>query len=427
MSVRRRTIEYAAAAIVVSAAIIAASVLYMGLPVSSTQPSSSAQAGQVSSLAIRLTDPPQVPHLTTSLNLTYSSLGLLVGEPTGSQGQLTTKSVAVTPSGGSSTIDLLTLQNVSQTIALASLPNDSIVYSVAFTVTGIKIDVNNTISAVSLATGGSFTVTVAQPSAQHGDDYLLLQLNPVVVNTPSGYQLIPSAVGIMGHEEAGLDLVGYRHQITSGETNNLQSAHGNVSASLVSLTVSGNTTSVTIKVNNSASVPVELNAIGLHGNFTVVGSVCAVLGRSFPYTQGFQGVNGMSAAHSKDSDHCVIPLHMDEVVFVPISPTSTTTSTSTSAKTATCSSGQLGLVNAMFASFNFRGLTLNAGECVLLTFTGNLNFAGDFVLVPSTSSGQVYVVSVIGSNAANQQVMCTLPLGPASCKLISPQPDSEDW
>ena len=117
MSVRRKSIEYAAVAVVLSLGIIAASILITGVPIVS-QSSGSSQVEAPSTLAIRLTDPPQVPALTSSLNLTYSSISLLVGEPTGTSGELTTKSTAVTPSGGSATIDLMSLQNVSETIAL---------------------------------------------------------------------------------------------------------------------------------------------------------------------------------------------------------------------------------------------------------------------------------------------------------------------
>lgn len=422
-------------------AIIAASILYMGLPVPNTQSSSTAsssvQGGQSATLAIRLTDPPTVPHFTSSLNLTYSSLSLLVGEPTGTQGQLTTKSVAVTPSGGSATIDLLKLQNVSQTIALASLPSGSVLYSVTFTVTSITIDVNKTVSSVALATGGtSFQVTIARPSVFGTGDFALLQLNPVVVNTPTGYQLIPSAVGVMGHEGNGPEEVGSRHDLTNGDNDNLHNAHGNVNASLVALAVSGNITTLTIKVNNSANFPVELNALGLHGNFTVYGNLCHI---SHPGMGDMSMANPDShSTHTKTStgdEHCLLPMHMNEIVFVPLAPsasTSTTTSTSTSTSTtqtssASCTPGQMSLVNMMGDS-DHRGLTLNAGQCVILTFVGKLSFGeSNLVIVPSTSAGQVYVLHVIGSNGANQEVSCTLPLGANSCKVSQPQPDSQDW
>lgn len=437
MSVKKKSIEYAAAAIVVSLAIVAASVLYMGFPVSPNQSNSSIQGSQPGTLAIWLTDPPQVPSHTSSLNLTYSSLGLLVGEPTGTQGQLDTKSITVTPTGGPVTLDLLKLQNVSQTIALASLPSGSVLYSVAFAVSSISIDVNGTVSPVQLATGGTtFLVTIAHPSGFTTGDYALLQLNPVVVNTPSGYQLIPSSVGVMGHGE-GNDGVGHQHQLSNGDNNELNNARGNVSSSITAFSVAGNVTTITVLVNNSANIPVDLNGIGIHGNFTVFGSVCQTFGRQ---TDGHgDGSNGQS---QQNLLHCMIPEHMNEVVFVPLTPsgTSSSTTTTTSATTTTtttttstttsggCATAQMGLVSAMSEDHDYRGYTLGAGQCVKLTFSGKISFGeAPFVLVPSTSAGQVYILHVIASNGANMLVSCTLPLGATSCAPLHQQQDSQDW
>ena len=433
MSVKKKSIQYAAVAIAVSLAIIAASTVFLGLPTPSTQPVAVVQGGQQETLAIQLTDPPQVPSLTSSLNITYTSLGLLVGEPTGTPGQLITKSVVVTPSGGHATVDLLTLQNVSQTIALANLPSGSVLYSVTFTVQSISIDVNNTVSSVSLAIGGNtFQVTIAYPAAFSSRDYALLQLNPVVVNTPSGYQLIPSSVGVMRHG-GGPFVLGQRHQLTNNENNQLVNAKGQVTASITALSVKDNITTFSVLVNNSANVPVTLNAIGLHGNFTVLGSVCqSFFGKAIPYgSASGEGDEHSTSMHmSGHFNMCTIPLHMDEVVFVPQAPSSasTTSTSSTQPTSSSCATDQMSLVNGAHLDFDTRGLTLNAGQCVVLTFVGKLSFGNaNFVLVPATSSGQVYALHVIGSNGANQMVSCTLPLGTSSCQLLQPQQDSWDW
>ena len=424
MSVKKTTLQYAAVAIIVSLGIIAASFLYIGMPMStgtSSNNSSSSQGGQLAPLAIRLTDPPQVPPLTTFLNLTYSSLDLLVAKPTGTQGQFNTTSMTVTPPGGSASIDLLKLQNVSQTIAVASLPNGTVLYSVTFTVTGISIDVNNTVSAVSLATGGtSFEVTIAHPSAFGSGDFALLQLNPVVLDTPSGYQLIPSSVGVMGHG-TGSDEVGQQHQLTSSENDALGSARGSVSATITALSVSGNVTTFTVLVNNSATIPVGLVGIGLHGNFTVVGSACSTYGGQ----QSGEGDN--QSNHTASSDTCELPTHMDQIVFVPVSSGTATTSTTSSTTTASssCATGQLALTSSEVEDSGSHPLAINPGQCVQLTFVGKLSFgSANFTLVPSTASGQVYVLHVIASNGANQLVSCSLPLGTASCTVQNQQQDS---
>jgi hypothetical protein len=388
MSVKRNTIRFGAAAVALAIAIIAGSAF---LANSSNIPGfGTGSPGGSSLLVIQLTDPPHVPTGTSSLNMTYTSLALLVGEPAGN-GIVNPHTISVTPSGGSATLDLLKLQNVSQTIASASIPDGSVIYSVTFSVSSIKIDVNGTVSSVSLAGGSTFAVTLANDPSLHGTNLALLRLNPTVLNTSTGYQLIPSSVGVLrqSHGE-GQDKVGSQHSLTSDDEHDLEAAQGSVSANLVSLSVSGNMTSVTFQVNNTGSTPVSLNAIGLHGNFT--------------------------KQHGRASDH------QEEVVFFPVVPASSSTTTvststaSTSTGAKSCAALQLGLANAHSEGDSNEGLLLNPGECVDLSFHGAIA-SGDSgsALIPSTGSGQVYEVHVIASDGANLQIDCTLPLGAASC------------
>ena len=194
MSAGRKTLGYSVLAVVVAAVIHRRNddVLYKP-PHQQLFP----ESGPVGP-AIQLTDPPLVPPGTSSLNLTYTSVNVLVGEPA-SGGQLTTTSVSLSPSGGSATVDLLKLQNVSQTIASTSVPTGSTVYSVGFTVQSVSISINGTVYPVTLAVGGAdLGVTLANPTALVANSSVLLELNPVVADTPTGYQMIPSMVGSSG-------------------------------------------------------------------------------------------------------------------------------------------------------------------------------------------------------------------------------------
>ena len=424
MSLGRQATKYAAAAAVVAIAIIAASTLYMGIP--TPQSSTSGQAGE-SVLAIRLTDPPQVPSGTSSLNVTYSLLNLLVGEPSGTPGQTTTTSIPVT---GTKTVDLLSLQNVSRTIALVTVPPGSVIYSLTFTVSSIQIDVGGKTSAVTLATGGTtFTATIAQPRAFQAGDFALFQLNPVVVNTPSGYQLVPSAVGIMGHGNGpvGNDHVGSEQTLTNEDQDELHQAKGSVTADLVALSVSGQTTTVAVRVTNTGSTPVFLNAIGLQGNFTVNGNPCSTT-TTATSTEG----QGQDSFPSGFGHRCELPDHANQVVFVPAAPSTTATTTTASSSSTTtasttsasCSSGTMGLVSH---DEEHMGLQLSPGQCVELTFSGGLTIGGSqLVLTPSTLKGQAFFVHVIASGGAEERLSCTLPLGANSCSVISPGQDQGD-
>jgi len=436
MSIGKKTLSYLASAVLLSALIVVASTLYLGLPAlpqltgGGPGPSSSGStslAGPRSLLVIQLTDPPQVPPATKSLNLTYSALSLLVGEPS-SGGKLTTSTVSVTPSGGSATLNLLKLQNISQTIASANLPNGSVVYSVTFTVSGIAINVNGTASPVTLATGGStFLVTISQPSSLVGENVALLQLNPVIVGTPSGYQLIPSAVGVIRHSAGqGQEQVGSQQQLTKDEDDELETARGNVTANLVALSVTGNSTTASVQVRNAGTVAVTLNAIGLHGNFTASGTGCQTRGSTTTTTTRSSGsttttTHGSPTRTETETHHsCKLPEHMNEVVFVPVAAASSTTSTTT-ATSAACAPAQMKLVNGEEGG-DHQGFALQAGQCVIFTFSGVITFGeSSNVLIPSTATGQTYDVHVIASSGANLQLTCVLPLGALSCKVSTPQ------
>ncbi len=446
--------------------------------VSGQQTSSASQGGQQALFLVQLTDPPVVPAGTTSLNLTYSAINLIVSEQT-SNNQVTTKNVTITPQGGSATVDLLRLQNVSQTIASANLPNGTTVYSVSFTVTKISIDVNGTTSPVTLATGGNtFRVTLAQPAVLDGTTAALVELNPIVVNTPTGYQIVPSAVGVVkGHSSLTSedDVIGSRHQLTNQDKSDLDQAKGRVSARLVGLSVSGNTTAVSVQINNTGGLPVRLTAIGLHGNFTSQGPGCMSYSTTSSTStnstststtsNSTRGTNTTSTSVTRTSGHGTNTTSTttrggdnengqnssrtsnaevgrcnggNEVVFVPLlaansnsstssssaSSTSSTSSTSTTAA-KTCTTGQMGLVNGNeTANGDDNGTTLAPGKCIILTFTGTISFGqSPVVIIPSTTSGQTYTLHVIASNSAETMLNCVLPLTNTSCTVTNPRND----
>ena len=407
MSLRKQTLRYAAAAIAIAALVILSSTFYLNQRIGQ-QSSGSAK------LIIQLTDPPEVPKGTSSLNLTYSSIALLVGEPAAG-GQVTTQSVGVT---GSGTVDLLKLQNVSKTVASASLPSGSYVYSLGFTVTSITIDVSGTKSPVTLATGGStLTVTLLRPAAIEGTYIALLQLNPVVVSTPSGYQLIPSAVALIrgeSQDDKGHEDVGSEQQVSQQDNNDLDHAHGNLAATLKALSASGDTTTVTVEVTNNGNDPVDLKAIGVHGSFTVSGQTCTPdNGESKSTSESTTTAVTTTTTSTGTSQECENP---DGVVFIP---------SGTSVSGTGCVSMTMNLVTGDHSNdgeHDDHGLTLTKGQCVDLTFTGKITF-GSSTLVPNTASGQMYEVQVAATEGANLELSCQLPITPTSCSAVQHDQD----
>lgn len=416
MSLGLKAARYGVAAVFVAGLIVFASFYYLGTTVQPTGSSGTSTGtstntshststsvstrsststgiqGQTAQLVIQLTDPPQVPELTTSFNMTYSSLSLLVGEPSGHPGEFNTTTIAVIPTNGSGTLQLLRLQNISETLGTLTLPDGSIIYSVSFAVTSLKIEVNGTASTVALAGGGStLTVTISSPHQLSGTNVALLQLNPVVVQTPTGYQLIPSSVGIIRHSqgEEGQQPGSY-HDLSQNDTEALHNVYGNLTATLTAFSVSGNVTTITVQVKNVGNGSVDLNAISFHGNFTAVGS-CG---------------NGGDGEHH-DSHDCHSSDLPQNVIFAPVNGTVSGTA---------CANLTMQQPGSDEEGYDRSGLTLGQGQCVDLTFTGMISLGGsNQTLVPSTLNGQVYTLHVIASDGANLDLTCTLPAGPASC------------
>lgn len=440
MSVGKKTMQYTVAAAIVAIAIIGASFAYIGFPSvlttsgTNSTTSGSSIGGPTSTLLIQLTDPPQVPALTTSLNLTYSSIGILAAEPTSTPGKVNTTTITITPQGGNATVDLLKLQNLSQTLATASLPNDSVIYSVTFAVSHISIDVNGTVSPVSFASGNSsLVVTIANPSSITGTNVALLQLNPVVVDTASGYQMIPSAVGVIQHDHGqGESEIGSQHKLTNEDFGNLSRASGNATVDFAALSVNGNQTALTVLVNNTGGVPIVINGIGIHGNFSVASAACQSgsqngnnsqsgdKGSNNPQGDGVVPFDSGNRGNPSPFQQCGPQDHPDQLVFVPTSVNSTSGTS--------CIVGNMTLVNGPVPFERMKPLVLNPGQCIQLSFSGVLSFGeSNQVLTPSTLSGQAYGVALIASNGANQQISCVLPLGTAtSCVPMPPQRDGGD-
>ena len=405
-------------------------------PQTSTSSGSTAPVSGQSVLLVQLTDPPVVPSGTTVLNLTYSAIILLVSVPTFTtetststvtegtststttteitqtqSGVVTTQSVKITPKNGSASVNLLKLQNVSETLASAALPNGSMIYSVTFQVSSITITINNTIYTVSLATGGSsLLVTLAQPSTIQGTNAMLVDLTPTVVNTTSGYQMIPSAVGII-RPEADItgqeQQVGHENNLTNQDQQYLQRAMGQVSASLVSMSVSRNTTTISVEVNNTGNSTIGLTAIGIHGNFTAQTAACTISTTNGQNNKGFDPQFG-----------CYDIYGMSDFVFFPNSTVTTPSSG--------CATGTMQLLNMAAAVDQNQQdglhagnhLVITAGECVILTFSSTITVGHGTVLLPSTLAGQQYTVQVIATNSAETMLSCTLPASATSCTPI---------
>jgi len=391
---------------VIIAAGLAASAIWIA-PKSSTQ-SSNITILNGSQLIVQLTDPPVVPQGTTSLNLTYTEIDLLVAEP-GTSAQ----SISIVPSGGSATVDLMKLQNVSQTLALANLPNGSEILSATFVVSSIEIEINGTASPVTLATGGNtLLMTLTEPAAVQGTNALLLELNPTIINASTGYQMVPSSLGVLKPQSEitpSDNKVGYTQELSDQDQSDLHHDRGSISANLVALSVSGSTTMMSIQVTNTGNGPARLVLFGIHGNFTWV---CPTV------------VSSDSSGDQKEND-CDGGVH--EIVFIPGAPQTTTVAATTTV--SGCAPRHMTLVNGPdVRSDLINPIVMNPGQCLTFSFSGAISFgdSGNHILVPSTESGQKYIVHVVATNGAEIKIRCTLQESSSANCAIDHDDNGED-
>jgi len=375
-------------------------------PKSPTQ-SSSKTIPTSAQLIVQLTDPPVVPQGTTSLNLTYSEIDLLVAESETSQ------SIPIVPSGDSATVDLMKLQNISQTLASADLPNGSEILSVTFVVSSIEIEINGTSSPVTLATeGNTLLITLTEPADVQGTNALLLELNPTIINASTGYQMVPSSLGVLKPQsEITLNdnKVGYTQKLSDQDQNELHHDRGSISANLVALSVSGTTTMMSIQVINTGSGPARLVLFGIHGNFTWT---CPTI------------VSSDSSGEQKGND-CDGGVH--EVVFIPGAPQTTTVAVTTTV--TGCAPRHMTLVNGLdVRSDLINPIVMNPGQCLMFSFSGAISFGdtGNHVLVPSTEPGQKYIVHVVATNGAEIKIRCTLQESSSASCAIDHDDNGED-
>ena len=127
------TTKYGLSAVLAAALII--SVVFIVNPSIMPQPVSGK-----ASFAVMLTDPPIVPAGTTVLNITYSDISLHVTYTNGTSEWLSV--------GTSGTINSFALINMSQTIASTTIPTNTTVDKIQFTITNVNTEINGTTYSV---------------------------------------------------------------------------------------------------------------------------------------------------------------------------------------------------------------------------------------------------------------------------------------
>lgn len=140
-------------------------------------------------LAVQLTDPPTVPEGTSALIVAYSSVQVHVSSPENQSGWVS--------ASGNGTVNLLALENMSQTIAKANISANSTVNLVRFEVTSAKIIINNTEYNVSIPNQQINVAITGKSKINASSSAILIDFYPTVNAHAGTYMMAPAARAIL--------------------------------------------------------------------------------------------------------------------------------------------------------------------------------------------------------------------------------------
>ncbi len=262
---RRWTFKYSFAAVIVAIAIISMSLVgnFGTMPLI---PEAQAK------VAVLLTDPPTVPAGTTQLNLTYTDISLHVVFANGTEKWL--------PVDASGTVNLFSLVNVTQTIASTTVPVNSTVDKVQFTIANVTALINaQTYNVTSLSE--TFVVKVVNGQVNQTLSGVLIDFNPTLVQIQASdendttvlyYVLVPSANALIINDITSEHLkVGTLVKV--GENNKVkiervkEDFSKNLTIITATLKVNGNNTGLSVSLKNEGNVTFRVFGLTLHGEF----------------------------------------------------------------------------------------------------------------------------------------------------------------
>ena len=407
----RREILVSAIVTIVITGALAASAIYILSNNVVQKENSPILAGPQSHLILQLTDPPVVPRGTSTLTLTYDRIELLIAW----SGTTSQNTIAVSPSSGDTTLNLLSLQNVSRTLEAASVPTGAEILSASFILSEVEITVNGTSYPVTLATGGN-SLVVALPNlvVSSGNNALLLELNPTIVKTSTGYELLPSSIGVLkpsAEITTNDEKTGYTHMLSVTDQNELHHAKGSISAQLLAFSVSGTTTTINLQITDTGKLPEQLIIFGFHGDFD---SVCPATTSTSGDSTSYNNRNDEGCSHGSQ-----------EVFFIPGAPQTTIVSTTYSG----CAPRHMTFSNDLDGRNNVQitPIVMNQAQCLNFEYSSSLTLGGgshSHIIVPSTQTGAKYVVHVVATNGAELKLKCTLH--GTTAPTCSPDHDDND-
>jgi hypothetical protein len=261
------TLKYGSAAVLTAIVIIAVSLF--ANPTIVPMPK---QTYASASFAVMLTDPPTVPAGTTVLNLTYSDILLHVTYPNGT--------VVWLPVNASGTVNLFSLVNMSQTLASTTIPVNSTVDKLQFTIADVEAVVGGTKYNVTVLSD-TLVIKIANSRVNQTLSGVLLDFRPTLVQIQATdadgtlvnyYVLVPSATAVIinglstEHLRVGTIIkIGENHRVRLIQV--VEEFQKNVTIVSASLSVKGNATTLSVTLKNDGDIAFRVFGLTLHGEF----------------------------------------------------------------------------------------------------------------------------------------------------------------
>ena len=225
----------------------------------------SASSGYVPSntLLVQLTDPPVVPPGTQALTIQYSGIGLHeMGEP---------NATGFTMFNASGSVNLMSLTNVTQTIAVIKTKTNVTFDMARFYISSATITINNVTYNVTLPNNEVTARIGSGLNASSGG--LLIDMSPVVAqiytnSTHSVFVMVPSLTAVVigrSRITANELRIGAREGIGSQEAQAITAARGNISITNASAMTANGVTKISVTVKNNGNGTVVLKHVLISG------------------------------------------------------------------------------------------------------------------------------------------------------------------
>ena len=392
--------NYGLAAVIAAVAVIAISLVANPIIIN---PMGADQIFTASPFLVMLTDPPTVPEGTTQLNLTYADISVHVTYPNYTSSWLSVDALG--------TVDLLSLVNMSQTLAATTIPTGSEVDKIQFSIVEVKAVIQDqTYDVTSLS--DSIVMTILNSEINQTLSGVLIDFNPTLVQIESTdeegievnyYVLVPSGtariVGNLRQEQTGVGTVvelqeRHREDIRS-EVNGYTR---NVTISDASVSVNGNVTTLSVTIKNEGNTTFNIFGLTIHGEFNTTRTTNRTQernGQNYDETED-ETNNGRGQGNGNGNNN-----GNNNAIFVQIHPRTIPFKVNgTSLLPLFGSNQERDDENAINAS-----LALSSGETITLTFSNVISLQpgnGDSekqITVITPTSGENYTIRLMGEGS----------------------------